>query len=212
MKPTKHKQGALIQPSTAPPLFWECGDCGYLSDDPRVAAGEATCHACGYGEPAELRQFPAERLRRLDTRIRRYHAERESEIVVILAASFLEALLEDILARIMEAQGADVRLRAAVLDAQRSIGQRLGRLFPALTGEEFEAAAAHVGFRDFPARWRTLRSERNAFIHDSAFEGAIEQLTDASAKDAMVLLDQAYRLFVSLNNRFVSRAQGHASS
>lgn len=130
--------------------------------------------------------------------------EGEYEIVVILVATFLESLLEDMLARIMEAQGASVRLRATVLDSQRSTGQRVGRLFPSLTGLQFEDAAAELGFRDFPHRWRELRAERNAFIHDSAFEGAVEELTAATAQQAMVLLEQAYRLFVLINNRFVA--------
>ena len=51
--------------------------------------------------------FPADRLRRLDARIRRYHADGEHEIVVILVATFLETLLEDMLDRIMAAEGAE---------------------------------------------------------------------------------------------------------
>ena len=106
--------------------------------------------------------FPPERLRRVDGRIRRYDAEGESEVVVILVATFLEALLEDMLARIMAAEGASVKLRAAVLDTLRSVGQRLGKLFPTLTGVQFEDAATESGFREFPHRWRALRAERNA--------------------------------------------------
>ena len=87
------------------------------------------------------RTFPAERIRRIDERIRRYHAEGEHEVVVILVATFLETLLEDMLARIMAAEGASVKLRAGVLDTQRSVGQRIGKLFPTLTGEQFEVAA-----------------------------------------------------------------------
>ncbi len=139
--------------------------------------------------------------------MRRYQIEGESEIVVILAATFLESLIEDILARIMAANGASLKLTATVLDTQRSVGQRIGRLFPALTGEQFEDAASELGFGEFPRRWRALRSERNAFIHDSSFEAAKEELTVGSAHEAMVLLDQAYKLFVRINNRFV--ADGH---
>ena len=148
--------------------------------------------------------FPPERLRRVDTRIRRYNSEGECEVVVILVATFLESLMEDMLARIMEAEGASLKLRAAVLDTLRSVGQRIGKLFPILTGEQFEDAAIECGFREFPHRWRALRSERNAFIHDAAFEGAREQLEAASAKEAIDLLDQAYALFVRINNRFVA--------
>ena len=90
------------------------------------------------------------------------------------------------------------------------MGQRIGKLFPALTGEQFEDAAAELGFREFPRRWRALRAERNAFIHDSSFEGAREELTEATANEAMTLLDQGYRLFVMINNRFV--ANGRRSS
>ena len=177
--------------------------CGFLSADPAFRSGTGKCPACG--APGDgRREFPPQRLRRLDTRVRTYRHEGESEVVVILAATFLESLLEDILARIMKAHGATDRLSATVLDTERSIGQRIGRLFPALTGVQFEDAAAELGFREFPRRWRALRTERNAFIHDSSFEGVQEELTDASANEAMQLLDQAYKLFVLINNRFVA--------
>jgi hypothetical protein len=151
--------------------------------------------------------FPPERMRRIDARIRRYNEDGESEVVVILAATFLESLLEDMLARIMASEGASVRLREAVLDTLRSVGQRIGKLFPTLTGVQFEEAAAEAGLPEFPRRWRALRSERNAFIHDAAFEGAREELSDGSAREALQLLDQAYRLFVRINNRFVAGAR-----
>jgi len=148
--------------------------------------------------------FPPDRLRRVDERIRRYDADGESEVVVILVATFLESLMEDMLARIMAAEGASVQLRAAVLDTLRSVGQRIGKLFPTLTGVAFEDAAAEAGLPEFPRRWRTLRAERNSFIHDAAFEGTREVLGASSAKKALELLDEAYRLFARINNRFVA--------
>lgn len=191
------------------PLYWECTGCGYLSSDPRVGSGEIPCPGCS--KPGSRRQFPPDRLRRLDQRIRRYRAEGDDEIVVILVATFLEALVEDILSRIMEAQGAEVRLRATVLDTQRAVGQRIGKLFPALTGMQFEEAVAEAGFRDFSHRWRQLRALRNAFIHDSTFDGPQEQLNSKHATEAMDLLDQGYKVFVTINNRFVAdgRARRH---
>ena len=185
------------------PVYWECEACGYLSHDPAFSDVTKHCPACGSATGAR-RMFPPDRLRRVDARIRRYNEDGESEVVVILAATFLESLLEDMLARIMASEGASVRLRAAVLDTLRSVGQRLGKLFPTLTGVQFEEAAAEAGLPEFPRRWRTLRSERNAFIHDAAFEGAREELGEASAHEAIVLLDQAYKLFVRINNRFVA--------
>lgn len=200
----KHpKPGPHPPAATETPLYWECVECGFLSDDHRFGAGEIPCPGCKKVAGGH-RRFPPDRLRKLDARIRRYNAEGEHEVVVILAATFLESLIEDILSRIMQSQGASVRLRATVLDTQRSVGQRIGKLFPALTGEQFEDAAAELGFRDFPHRWRTLRAERNAFIHDSAFEGPQEDLNSATATEAMILLDQAYKLFVRINNRFVA--------
>ncbi len=195
-----------MEVNTETPLFWECTVCGFLSSDPRFGAGEISCPRCG-GAADGLKRFPPDRLRRLDARIRRYRDDGESEVVVILGATFLESLIEDILARIMGAQGATVSLRATVLDTQRAVGQRIGRLFPALTGEQFEDAAAELGYREFPRRWRALRAERNAFIHDSSFDGTKEELNAASATEAMALLDQAYLLFVRINNRFV--VDGH---
>jgi hypothetical protein len=146
-------------------------------------------------------------LRRVDARIRRYDAEGESEVVVILVATFLESLMEDMLARIMSAEGASLKLNAAVLDTLRSVGQRIGKLFPTLTGVVFEDAANEAGLPEFPRRWRALRAERNGFIHDAAFEGAREELGTASAKEALSLLDQGYKLFVRINNRFVAGAK-----
>jgi len=174
-----------------------------LSAKPAFASGNVACPECGAGG-AGRRAFPADRIRRVDERIRRYHAEGEHEVVVILVATFLETLLEDMLARIMAAEGASVKLRAGVLDTQRSVGQRVGKLFPTLTGEQFEVAATKAGYPDFPKQWRSLRTERNAFIHDAAFDGQLETLSAQTAARALALLDQAYALFVHINNRFVA--------
>jgi len=193
-----------------PPTYRECPSCGFLSDDARFGRGEIPCPACGNTDkPGRL--FPPDRLRRLDGRIRTYHAEGEYEVVVILGATFLESLMEDILARILNAHGADKRVQALVLDTLRSVGQRVGRLFPALTGTPFEDAATKAGFREFPRRWREVRGARNAFIHDSAFNGEQESIDSKMAEQTMELLGQAYRLFVAINNEFVARPN-HAKS
>jgi hypothetical protein len=187
----------------APPTYIECPSCGFISSDPNFSDDAHRCPQCG--APGDGRRaFPADRIRRVDTRIRRYHGDGEHEVVVILVATFLETLLEDMLARIMAAEGASVKLRAGVLDTQRSIGQRIGRLFPTLVGEQFEAASAKAGYPEFPRQWRDLRTERNAFIHDAAFDGQRESLSQKNAEDALELLDQAYALFVHINNRFVA--------
>jgi hypothetical protein len=190
-------------PENNGPIFWECTTCGFLSSDPAFAEETKCCSACG-SSLGPRRIFPPDRLRRIDERIRGYDAESESEIVVILVATFLESLMEDMLARIMAAEGASVRLRAAVLDTLRSVGQRIGKLFPTLTGIPFEAAAAEAGMPDFPRKWRTLRAERNEFIHDASFGGTREALGPVAAKDAIELLDNAYALFVRINNDFVA--------
>jgi hypothetical protein len=204
--PNPHANPTGPPPTHEGPVYWECATCGFLSHDPGFGDSTHHCPACGSGL-GPRRMFPPERLRRVDTRIRRYNADGESEIVVILVATFLESMMEDMLARIMGAEGASVKLRAAVLDTLRSVGQRIGKLFPTLTGEQFEDAAAEAGFRDFPKRWRELRAERNAFIHDATFELSREELGQASATEAIHLLDQGYVLFVRINNRFVAGAR-----
>ncbi|HET6498030.1 MAG TPA: hypothetical protein VFH17_03145 [Coriobacteriia bacterium] len=188
---------------TSGPTYFECPECGFLSADVAFGAGETPCPFCA-ADGDSRRLYPTERLHRLDDRIRRYHEEGESEIVVILVAAFLEAILEDIIDRILAAKGADVSVRQVVLDGQRAVGGRIGRLFPHLTGEQFEDAAAELGYRKFPLRWRDLRAVRNAFIHDSPFNGPQETIDQAMAREAMTLLDQAYRLFVLINNRFAA--------
>lgn len=185
------------------PLYWECPVCGYISGDPDFMDGTNACPVCESAD-GERRVFPTERIRRLDARIRVYHREGDHEIVVILVMALLEAVLEDILDRIMNAHGADMPLRRMVMDTQRAIGVRIGKLFPALAGEEFEDAAAELGYRDFPYRWRQMREARNAFIHDSPFNGAKETLSPIMGNDAMELLDQSYKLFVLMNNKFVA--------
>jgi hypothetical protein len=208
MKPTQVK-GAVrsAHAEGEAPRYYECPACGLLSADPDFGGGAANCPLCG--APGETRRlFPPERLRRLDERIRGYHADGESEIVVILVATFLETLLEDILDRIMNAHGADAAVREAVLDTQRAVGMRIGRLFPTLVGEQFEDAAAELGYRDFPKRWRQMRATRNAFIHDDPYEGVQENIDAKAAAQAMELLDQAYALFVLINNRFVAKKPG----
>jgi len=199
-KPTSAAHDA--SPAGAP-LYRECPACGYIATEAEYANGTRRCPRCD--TPGDSwRTFPAERIRRVDERIRRYHGDGEHEIVVILVATFLETLLEDMLARIMAAEGASVKLRAGVLDTQRSVGQRIGKLFPTLTGEQFEVAAEKAGLAESPRRWRRLRAERNAFIHDAAFEGERESLSIETAAEALRLLDSAYALFVHINNRFVA--------
>ena len=185
------------------PRYRECPVCGFLSANPAFASGGTNCPECG-SHGVERRIFPTARISHVDERIRRYHKDGEHEVVVILVATFLETLLEDMIARIMAAEGASVKLRAGVLDTQRSVGQRIGKLFPTLTGERFDVAAAKAGFPDFPKQWRSLRTERNAFIHDAAFDGPRESLSAATAAHALALLGQAYALFVHINNRFVA--------
>ncbi len=192
-------------PAAAAPVFRECSECGYLSSEPAFADTATACPLC-HRTDGERRAFPPDRQRRLDERIRAYHVQGEWEIVVILGAALLEALLEDILDRIMAAHGADIAVRGTVLDNVRAIGTRIGRLFPQLTGTEFEDAADKLGYRDFPKRWRELRSQRNAFIHDTPYRDIQEGLDKDIAAETLALLDQAYELFVSLNNEFVADA------
>jgi hypothetical protein len=195
MKPSTNAPGATPIPDA--PLYRECPSCGYISAEQGFVGGTHRCPRCE--DPGDSRRsFPAERIRRIDERIRRYHNDGEHEVVVILVAT------EDMLARIMAAEGASVKLRAGVLDTQRSVGQRIGKLFPTLTGEQFEVASEKAGLAEFPRRWRRLRAERNAFIHDAAFEGQRESLSIETAAEALNLLNSAYALFVHINNRFVA--------
>jgi len=185
------------------PVYWECGSCGHISGDQHLADADAPCPYC-HERHTNRRTYPTDRIRRLDERIRKYHHDGDHEIVVILVMAFLETVLEDMLDRLMESHGADLPLRRMVMDAERSIGVRLGKLFPALTGAEFEDVAAELGYREFPRRWRTLRDARNAFIHDSPYNGAREMLQPSMGNDAMELLDQSYKLFVLVNNKYVA--------
>ncbi len=193
------------------PVLHECPVCLYLSPDPEFVNGSIACPTCGSTGPAR-RVVPAKRLRRFDERIRRYHREDEHEIVVILVSTLLETVFEDILARMMRATGAEDRVVALVLDTERSVGMRLGKLFPALSNAKFEDVAAELGYADFPHRWREMRSMRNAFIHGESFVNPQETLDARAACDAMTLLDQAYDLFVLINNRFVSDHRDDAHS
>ena len=196
--PAKH-------PAAKAPTFWECPACSYLSSDPSFASGGSPCPGCG-SVARPRRQFPPDTQRLLDGRIRGYYHEGEWQITVILAAALLEALLEDILDRIMAAHGADIAIRGTLLDSVRAIGTRISRLFPDLTGVEFEDAASEAGFHDFPKRWRKVREVRNAFIHDTPYRDFTEGLDKDVAAETIRLLDQAYELFVSLNNEFVADA------
>jgi len=201
---TRPPHRTVFAPETGEaPMYWECPVCGYITGQPEFMDGSHPCPYCN-ARDGQRRAYPTERIRRLDGQIRSYHRQGDHEIVVILVMALLEAVLEDILDRIMDAHGADLPLRRMVMDTQRAIGTRIGKLFPALAGEEFEEAAAELGYRDFPYRWRQMREARNAFIHDSPFNGAKETLQPSMGNDAMELLDQAYKLFVLLNNKFVA--------
>lgn len=193
------------------PTLYECPECGWLSphQDFRDARG-GPCGGCAaHGASEPVRTIPHDRGLRLDERIRAYHREGEHEIVVILVAAYLEAMLEDVLDRILTARGADLDVRRVVMNGQRGITDRLVRVFPRLTHAEFDDAAGQLGFRDFPNRWRRLRDARNAFIHESPFRGIEEPIDRRSADEALALLDEGYRLFAGINNRY---AAGHRAA
>lgn len=190
------------------PVLHECPVCLHLSADPDFANPATPCPSCG-STGQSRRVVPAHRLRRFDERIRGYHRDGENEIVVILVATILESVFEDILARMMLAKGAEKDVVALVLDTERSVGMRLGKLFPTLSGETFENVAASLGYGDFPLRWKHMRNERNAFIHGESFDNPKETLDAKAACDAMQLLDQAYELFLLINNRYVAARNGH---
>lgn len=194
---------AKVPRRTQAPVLHECPVCLYLLAEPVYADGSKPCRNCG-STGASRKSIPAVRLRRFDERVRGYARDHEHEIVVILVSTLLETIFEDILARMMQASGADTKVIALVLDTERSVGLRLGKLYPTLAGESFEDIAGELGYGDFPFRWRQMRSARNAFIHGEAFESPRETLDAAAADDAMELLDQAYELFVLINNRFVA--------
>lgn len=202
-KPRPPHRTVFAPETGAAPLYWECPVCGYISGDPAFLDPDHPCPFCGT-RGSDRRAFPVDRVRKLDARIRQYHREGDYEIVVILVMALLEAVLEDLLDRILEAHGADLPVRRMIMDTQRSIGVRIGKIFPALAGEEFEEAAAELGYRDFPHRWRSMREARNAFIHDSPFNGTEDTLQPSMSASAMDLLDQSYKLFVLMNNRFVA--------
>jgi hypothetical protein len=211
VKKSNPPKGTLHHAGDQAPTYFECPQCGFLSADTAFGSHAKACPMC-HAAADGRRTFPTDRLRRLDARIRHYHGEDESEIVVILVETFLESLLEDLIDRILTARGADVTVREVVLDGQRAIGGRIGRLFPSLTSERFEDAADEMGFHDFPRRWRDVRQARNAFIHDSPFRGPRETLDKHMANNAMALLDEAYKLFVLMNNRFVAEQRARAGS
>lgn len=194
------------------PSYYECPQCGYLADEPGVDGPDEACPNCA-ATGKMRRTFPTDRLRRLDSRIRRYHDDEEHEIVVILVTAFLEAILEDIIDRLLISKGAELAVRRLVLDGERGIGGRLARTFPKLTSGTFEGVADSLGFHEFPIKWRDMRKSRNAFIHDSPFHGPQETLDAEQAEEAMTLLDQAYQLFVLINNEFVADGNviGHSA-
>lgn len=191
------------EPRAAAPEYHECPNCLSLLSQPEYADGSKPCPRC-HATGGSRAAVPALRLRRFDERIRGYYRDGEHEIVVILVSTLLETVLEDILTRIMVANGADRRVVALVLDTERSVGMRLGKLFPNLTAETFESVAAELGYGEFPHRWRAIRAQRNAFIHGESFDSPRETLDANAACEAMQLLDQAYELFILINNRFVA--------
>ena len=122
----------------------------------------------------------------------RYHGEGENEIVVILVAAFLEAILEDIIDRILVGHGADLPVRRAVLDTQRAIGgahrRSSSRSSPATSSRTSPPSSASATSRTAGARC-ARRATRSSTTRRSTARA--RRSTRTMAAQAMQLLDQA---------------------
>ena len=154
----------------AAPFYRECPVCGYISSEHGFVDGSRPCPRCS--TPGDSRRtFPAERIRRLDERIRSYQTQGDDEIVVILVMTLPR---DDSRGHPRPHDGRTRRgpeaARRVIWIASARSASASARSSRTLAGEEFEEAAAELGYRDFPKRWRPMREARNAFIHDSPFD------------------------------------------
>jgi hypothetical protein len=121
----------------------------------------------------------------------------EHQVVVLLAATMLEKLFDQLLTRVFVRSGKDSENARKAVKAIRGHPNR-EKLFAELTGVGFEEAILKSGTAHFHSSWQEIRVVRNKFMHELPFA-----IHASHAEKAFGLAREAFRVFAQLHNQLL---------
>lgn len=124
---------------------------------------------------------------------------------VIIAMSFLESLMNDLLCTLITNQGYSKTKAEQKLRNYRSWESKKD-VFCLITGVCLEDAISGGQNVDFLSKWNSIRNLRNRFIHNAA-----HRIGPKAAEDANQLVVAAPTVFADLNNRFALKNKNRSN-
>lgn len=183
--------------------YWECFECGCVIDDPSLAkALETAGMGWGIGVPcpkcgctATKSKFPGERFRPLFEMMVECSQIERAILVLILAQTAFEGMLDDFLRRILDRMNCPEDISLVITNKVRGINAKAS-FIKSLTGKNIKKMIKDMGFKDTWEQFETIRRKRNGFLHTAKGK---EDLTrddiKATLKFAYVTVDLYAALF-----------------
>lgn len=183
--------------------YWECFECGCVIDDPSLAKVLETADMCwGLGVPcpkcgctATKSKFPGERFRPLFEMMVECSQIERAILVLILAQTAFEGMLDDFLRRILDRMNCPEDISLVITNKVRGINAKAS-FIKSLTGKDIKKMIKDMGFKDTWEQFETIRRKRNGFLHTAKGK---EDLTrddiKATLKFAYVMVDLYAALF-----------------
>ena len=173
--------------------YWECFECGCVIDDPSLAKALETADMCwGLGVPcpkcgctATKSKFPDERFRPLFEMMVECSQIERAILVLILAQTAFECMLDDFLWRILERMNCPEDISLVITDKTRGINAKAS-FIKSITDKDIGKMIRDVGFKDALEQFETIRKKRNSFLHTA------KEKEDLTWDDITVALKFAY--------------------
>lgn len=154
------------------------------------------------GEDLAARGLPGEQALHLALELLTVAGETSPDVeaVIVLTATALEALLDELWTETLAAFGLSHPAVSPIAGSvRRSSVPRQRILLAELAGKK----GKHPFDRDFVARWDAVLEERNAVVHGRPFLVSV-----ANAREAIGLTAEAVAAFAEANNRVLASARG----
>jgi len=186
--------------------YWECFECGRVIDDPSLTKALETagmgwglgvpCPKCG--STVSKSKFPDERFRPLFEMIVECCQIERAILVLILAQTAFEGMLDDFLRRLLDRMNCPEDISLAITDEVRGINVKAS-FIKSLTGKDIMKMIRDVGFKDTVEQFETIRRKRNSFLHTAKGK---EDLTRDDITAALKFAYDTVDLYAALFSKY----------